>query len=680
MKYHQKTCLALAAALALELGFTPQISYSADASLGPVHTRAIKHSQPQNLVVNEDAVDQAILQKSPSTPAALRERIFAALRMGAPVLAESYAQQNPEVLSTAERLDVQQRTARRRLQWGQLQAQTQIGPQRFRAVDQLLASPAHALTSQAQALHEVDRIKALSVRARTAEAITLYEDLQRRRVPMPADVLAATADAYLDQRRPEQARDLYLQALRSSPQVREELRWQWQFQLFNAYVDAQEWDAAQRWIDQLARDIPPVLNPGLRGVEVNNEFHAQAQVLAARLRLYANELALSESMLNALLAQAPFHIDARLALADLLLARDQARAAHQKFRSVLVDDPSSMDAAVGIATSALALRDSATAQRYVDVLTQNYPENRAVQRVQREWAASQRPFLSMSTEWGRSPGGGGSRGNRDALTDIKLYSAPMRGRWRVFAHSVHARAVFDDAKLTRQRLGLGGQYLSTDWDASAEIHQKPFSLDEMGLSLHTAWTPNDSWRLGFDIDTQSNQIPLQASSDGIHASAFELNVNYSKNESLKINSHVTKLSFSDTNRRSEVALDWHQRWVSWPIYKLDTQLSLAAQKNTLAQAVYFNPRSQGSVELSASNQWLLWQRNERSLKHRLIWTAGRYRQQGFQTQMGSGFRYEHEWDFGLLRVLKYGASHTRKPFDGKPEKSTGLFLEMNWPL
>lgn len=637
--------------------------------------------------VAEAATHQDILDLAPGDRAALRGRVFATLRMGAPQLAVHYAKLNVEAFSAAELRNLRQAAVGRSIKWAELEARAGIGLQRFQATDKALTESAdlhveHVSSSTIDGPScqraEFDRIVVLRDRARMSQAIALYRDLSQRGVQVPTYVLAAVADAYLYQQEAERARDLYLQALSLSKNDRDYPNREWQLQLFDAYVDANEFDAARTLIDQLERDIPPRINQGLPGVELNNEFYAQARVNAARLRLYAGQLSSSESMLNQLLASAPFNLDARLARGDLLNARDKPRAAQEQFNAILVDDPASIHAAIGIAETALTLYDFGAAKFYADILAENYPESRAVQRLQRELNISQRPILTLTSERGRSPTGGGNKGNSDWVFDATLYSAPIRQHWRVFAHSFNAAADFDDETVTRKRLGIGGEYRAPAWEASVELNQKQFALNEIGVSLRSTWLPNDQWRLSLEFDTKNNNIPLRASATGVDARALGFGVTYSKNESTKLNASVGQSRFSDDNRRTQTGADWTQRWISGPIYKLDTRLGVFASDNTQADVAYFNPRRDFSLDLNVINEWMLWRRYERSFKHRFELGVGRYWQKDFSAKLSTGVRYEHEWSLDKFRTLSYGVGYNRQPFDGVVDKRRSLFLNLSW--
>jgi biofilm PGA synthesis protein PgaA len=657
-------------------------------SLPLLHVRAGLYKRKNDFVDEAETYNQ-ILQLTPNDKEALRGRAFATSRMGALHLAIKYAEQNPDVFSQAEWLDLHQASAGRSIKWGTVEEKAGIGQQRFQSTDRALLhnealrnlhARKHKSENPSGRYTEFDRIVALRDRVRMKDAIALYETLKQRGVDIPAYALAAVADAYLYQRQPELARDSYLLALEASKNNLDYPNREWQLGLFNAYIDAYDFDAARELIDKLVADIPPVLNKGLRGVEVDNELYEEARINQAYARINADQYEEGQSLLDKMLATASYNMDTRLAYADLLQFREQLRTAQRQYASVLVDDPSNSSAAAGIAETAISLNDSKTAKHQLNTLTQHYPENREVQRLQKLFAAYQQPLLTVTSGWGKSPTGGGNRGNQNWQVDTMLHSPLLNQHWRVFAHTFNAEADFKDIAGVRRRIGIGADYRSTAWQISGEINQDQAELNNYGFSLKASWLPNDHWGLDLAFESNSNNIPLQASVAGISMQSVKLDMNYIANESRSLGASVGYSSFSDGNRRVEVGGNWQERWWSGPIYKLDTNVGVFSSDNSFADAVYFNPRRDYSVEAQINNEWTLWRDYQRSFKNRLVLGAGEYWQQGFASGMTSIMRYEHEWNLDPFRTVSYGVAYERHPYDGVTNETTSVFLNLTWHL
>lgn len=659
--------------------------YNTD-SLPLLHARAYLYQHKRDFV-SEVATYHDILQLAPNDRAALSGRVFAVLNMGAPHLSVTYAEQNPELFSSAELRSLQQASAGRSIKWGGIESNAGIGSKRFETTDKALAQNANVLAkhvrdgtidSSSGHLTEFDRIVGLCNRVRMAEAIALYEELKERHIEIPPYALAAIADAYSYQRQPRQARDLYLEAMALSRNDREYPNREWQMNLFYAYIDANEFDAARELIDQLEKEIPPVLHKGLRGVEVDNGLYEQARVNVARARLYADKLNESQTLLDQTLLAAPFSLDARLAYADLLQSRDQPRSAQKRYTSLLVDDPTNLHAAVGIAETALTLADLDTAKTQLDTLIKNYPENLGAQRLQRQFHAYQQPVLTMSSDLGQSSTGGGNNGNQSWLIDEMLHSGTFNHNWRVFEHSFNAEAIFGNTAGTRHRIGIGSDYRSPTWQISGELNQDLDGLDNVGAILSMSWSPSDQWRLETGIESNSNDIPLKASAADITKQAINLGMSYSHQEFLSLSTNLGYSWFSDSNHRIEAGENWRERWWSGSTYRLDTRLGVFASSNTLDGAVYFNPRNDVSIDAQMINEWTLWRNYLYSFKNRLVLGVGQYWQQDYGAKAMDTVRYEHEWNFDPFRALSYGIAYERHPYDGVIDTRISVSLNLTW--
>jgi biofilm PGA synthesis protein PgaA len=130
-------------------------------------------------------------------------------------------------------------------------------------------------------------------------------------------------------------------------------------------------------------------------------------------------------------------------------------------------------------------------------------------------------------------------------------------------------------------------------------------------------------------------------------------------------SHET---FSDGNSRGEALGFWRERWITGPVYKLDTRVDLDTSHNTAVDTNYFNPKSDFTGTVTLQNNWLQYRRYDRALSHELDVGLGDYLQQG----EGSGavvlLRYQLTFDVTDRLTLKAGAGRTWRPYDGERER------------
>lgn len=644
-------------------------------SLGLLFIRAELCHLNQDYVAEAKAFDD-ILQLESNDKLAIRGRAFALELMGAVHLAMQYVEQYQTLFSQVELATFKRIAIGKTIAWGKLEAKEGLGQQRFATTDKVLNGN-NWVTSTHSQQQEFNKILALRDRSKMQEVITLYQQIKPGSI-IPANVIAAAAEAYLYLREPGQAIELYQKALVQPEQHEASVTWEWQLNLANAYTDANDFDAAQDLVDRLVKDMPPVLNRGLRGVEADNEYYEQARVSQAQTRMFADQYAESQSLLENMLTIAPFNSDAKLAYGDLLQFREQPRAAQHQYASALVDDPSSNGAVIGIAETACNLQDYRIASKQLGNLRQHYPEDLEVQRVEQLCDAYQSPLLTVTSGWSHNPSGGGRRGNQDWQVDAIQYSGVFKHNWRVFAHSFNAEAKFDDSTGIRKRVGVGADYRSPAWQLSGEVNQSQDSFDDYGVNLRVAWSPNDHWLFDVAFASNSDDIPLQASISGLEMRSIKFGVNFLENESRDLDINLNYAWLTDNNRRLEIGTNWRERWWSGSTYKLDTTLGISASDNSRANTDYFNPSKDLAIEAQVINEWTLWRNYRQDFKHRLIFGVGQYWQERFASGTITRVRYEHEWNIDPARSISYGAAYERHPYDGELNESTSVFLNLNW--
>ena len=622
------------------------------------------------------AVFDEILRIMPNDRAAYRERSFMLSRMGTPHLAIEYVTAQPTWFTAEEKSSLQEDRISQLIRWGEAEIAWQSGPARFKTIDRALQE--NELFSQHSLRSAFDRLIALRDRVRMAEVIAHYQNLHARGVELPAYTVSAAADAFLYQKQPEQARDLYRRALAMTQNEPGAPNREWQLGLYYAYIECEQFAAARELIDRMVADEPPFLYRGMRGVELDNPMYPRLRLNQALLRLYADQLDESETLLHAFLELAPFNISARTAWGSLHFAREQPRAAQQIFQSVLVDEPKDLHAQIGLAETLLSLRDYRKALLIAEPLWRDYPENRAVQNLAQQWQAYQRRHFTSEARMGRSDGGINPSGNRDLQIDSQLYSAPFAYHWRAYIRHFYAQAHLDEQTVSRQRVGLGLHYRVPDWQAQIELRQALPKYDEIAIALNGDWQANDHWAVRASIESKINDLAMKAHAAGISARRASLGVSYTANESRRLASEFSLTEFSDDNRRSQLNLSGSQRMLSNPLYKLTTYASLYASRNSLRNAVYFNPRHDTAFELTAVNEWLTWRRYQRNFKQRLALSVGHYRQADFGGASTYGLRYEHEWERDGRFTLRYGVGSNRHPYDGIQETRRFAYLNFNW--
>jgi biofilm PGA synthesis protein PgaA len=622
---------------------------------------------------------QAILAQQPAHRGALRGKIQTLSRLGAPQLAIELADRNPGVLTPDERGAVAADRTAHRIRWGAIAADTGRGATRFADLDRALADsemagaraldPAAELTAIERQL-ALDRVSALRERYRMRDAVALHAALAARPAAMPAYAKSAAASAYLYLEQPEQARDLYRQALATDPDNLES-----RIGLFYALAESEDHDAARAQIDGAVAITPQWIDAWSPATIRENPAYARVLSASAMAPLFANRPGEAEQRLHELSDRAPYNMDVRTDYASSMRARGWPRAAEQELRWVLAVEPDNSGALGERAGALLEMRDYRTAESALASAQAVAAEDGRVVRAGRLWQVHNMRELVVDATFGRS--GGGPTGTRDYAVDTHLYSSPFDYNYRAFGHLYNAEAKFDNGTGRRNRAGVGLEYRSPLIAATGELSHD-LDKGKTGAAASLAFTPDDHWTLRGTLDTSANETPLQARLAGIDARRGSGEIVWQAHESRSAALSQERMEFSDGNRRDITQARWTERVIAGPVYKLEITGALYASRNSLAAAPYFNPSRDFSPTLEFANEWLQWRRYTRAFRHRLVVSVGNYWQQGFGTGPVHGARYEQEWTADDRLTLRYGIGRSLHPYDGAQTAHNYGYFNLNW--
>jgi biofilm PGA synthesis protein PgaA len=633
---------------------------------------------------------QDVLRFEPEFSYALRGRVFALRRAGLPNLARRLADDRSDAFSAEEMHQLAQAAAGRMVSFGKAQVAVGKGRSRFSATDTALAESAR-MTDRfgTRPASQLDRLVALRDRVRMRDAVALYESLAEQKLEIPSYAKAAAADAYLYLEQPEKARDLYREALNAASAGDKAEIPDWQIGLMYAYNEAEQHDNAQALADDLLGTIPAMGHQGVRGVARPNEDYSRVAVMSGLVRLYAERLEQAEQRLGELRSQAPFNSEVRAAWATLQSARERPRSALEEFTLLQIDEPKSVSAQVGRGEALLALNQFSDAKSLLPPLLAEYPEDKSVQDFSRKVSLYDSPHLKLETTIGRGAAAAGA----ESVLDAALYSSPLThtlgDSYRLFAHVSRSQGRIDlpgtlqaqnRETVSRTRGGAGLNYRSRHLTAEAQVNRATNSAERTGAAVGLALTPSDAWVGRITVDTNVNDLPAAAFRANVTAKTLKLSLSWVKDESRKIGGDLGRLQFSDNNDRDEARLWWTERWLSGPVFKLDTTLALYGSRNSDLQTVYFNPRNDRQADLTVSGEWLSSRRYERWFKQRVALTGGRYRQDGFGSDTAADARYEHEWMRDKELSLRYGIGHSFHPYNGIRESRNYGYLNLNWNI
>jgi biofilm PGA synthesis protein PgaA len=612
-----------------------------------------------------------ILQRQPEDSRARHAARRAAMRLG--LFAQAAALAAP--LEEAERRAMEGDLIAQEIRYGIIDANTLRGPARFARLDAVLvasAAPAGEFlagrTPDAEAQRRLtDRVSALSTRRRAADAVALYEAMGARGLAIPTWTKRDVAGSYLQLRQPKPAVALYSEVVAASPDDFDA-----NLGLFYALVEAEELDAATAHIDAYAARLPERRH---RDGRYNGE-RLSADVTTDQVRIYADRLEEARQRILPRHEQIPYNSEARSAAASLALSRGWPHLGEQMLRRVLGSDPDNPGVHADLAEARLALQDWPAARASLAEAQRLDAEHVGVRRATQSFALHDRHELYVDSGFGKGANSS-FLGNQDWHIDSYLYSRPLAENWRIFAHNYTSRADFDGATTTWSRTGLGVEWRRLDWRLAGEANGGDGV--KAGLSGSARWKPGDHWTLYASGESVTNQIPLRAVRDGVHAARAELGIDWRAHESRKLAAATSASDFSDGNRRNTFAASWFERWFSAPRWLFETTLGGDASRNSLDQSVsYFNPKSDRSAWLTAAVENLVWRSYDHSLRQRLALTGGRYWQKDYDAGSIEAIEYGHRWEVDRDLTIRYSIGRSLRPYDGEREGRTFATLNFLW--
>ena len=523
-----------------------------------------------------------------------------------------------------------------------------------------------------------DRVVALKDRGLMQQAVDLHAALRTGSTPVPGYVAQAAADALLSLRRPQDAAEIYREALQRDPQSAG-LR----TGLVYALLESEDFVGANA-----------VLAPSL----ADPERQATARRLQVALLRFGDRLPEAQRAIQTLRIESPTDAGLLLEEADLLANRGAPRAAAVLYRAVLAGEPGQIKAKIGLADSLRAQGAIAQAAALIAELQRDAPEHPAVKRLLRSWLRGQSPVLTTGVTVGR--GQGQVTGNDELVWESALYSGLSENGLRWFTNHQSSRASFNGQSARHERVGVGLEWSQSDLQTTFELGRDLQNAQDTVWAAGAGWQLNDQLSFRARYENQTNDLPIKArpadaekylgAPTYVHADRLVLGAAYRWNESRRLAVDFSNYNFNDGNHRSAWALAWTERLHSAYGHTVDLQASAYTSANTLRDAIYFSPQRDAALSTTLTGDWLTWRQYERSFNQRAALTLGSYRQLSDVTQgaatVGKAYgwsafaeaRYEHEWHLDADSTARYGLGARRFPYDGNSETKVYFYANLNW--
>ena len=636
---------------------------------------ALRLSDDAKTPINTLSEAEKILKIYPDSLFALKMRFYALRKLGAAHLASRLTPDS--ILFKSEQVEAERDRLAFELRWARINADKPERASRWKEMDAVItrlekiceAAEGDKAESEVARASCGDLVAALSDRKRTTEAIALYEKMLDKQWSIQPYVQAAAAEAYLDKQQPEIARSLFEASLKEDPD---------NFWVKVGYIysllDSEQYQEAYRQVDQLAEDTKEWISP-----EVPNSSYPQAQLLSAQIRSYTNRLAEAESKLQLLAFRAPSNIQIRQALASTFNSRGWHRRAEKDLEWLYAAEPKNVWTKLGLFEARMAVGDYLGAEQQLNNAVKLIPDNRSVQRAQRDWETHNLRELAVDSSFGQSSDAAAtSSGTRESVIDARLYSSPYKYKWRAFLHTQITRSTLPGLSVSRDAVGGGVVYQIRDFRATGEI--LGIGNIGVGITLAGAYQFNDHWSINGSIESKSLSAPIKGYVDGIVASNVQVGGGYRWHESRSVNLNVNRMSFSDGNNRSAVNVFWTEGLFASATYMLDATAEYYVSRNTSQSPTisYFNPVNDKQVGITLRNEWRQYHRYEKSLTHILAIGVGNYAQQNFSAGRVWNIGYELLFTPVGRLDLRFGISRNAHPYDGVNDAGSAITLGMGW--
>jgi biofilm PGA synthesis protein PgaA len=597
---------------------------------------------------------------------------------------------SPLALST-----LQQEALAQQLRWAVQERDQRLGTARVAALDRVLAgqeaalarADAAALKADADAADEAvawralrvrllsDRLLALVERGRPGDAIALYESMHAAGTEPPFYGLGAAARAYAQQRRSAEAVPLYEAAvakggadLSPSDDLYDDLVY--------AYQDVGRFEDAEALLRRLEQDTPALLRLTPEAGRPNGQY-TDVSGLRGLTQLYTGRPALAQQTFSVLTREAPLNAGYAAGAALTERLREHPEAAVARYEAQEADAPDDIGARTGHVDALLDAGEFAQARRRAEALDADAADAIEVRDMQRRRRAVTGPQLDVDAE---ASSGGAAIANREWRIDSRLSSGLIDDQWRVFYDQSLGRGVTDIGNANWARAGLGLGWQRGRWLAEGALQHANSGPYRNSAAARVDYRAGDAWRLSATYDGDSKELPWKARVAGIGAHEAGASVGYVVNESRRFDLKWQRLDFSDGNVRDGLELGWRERWISTARFQLETTASADTGRGRAVDAPYFNPSSDGSVQLGVRAQWLNWKRDDRQFFQAVELGGGSYRQAGFGSGPLWSVRYEHRWNLGPKLTLRYGLTLSAHPYDGVRERQRSAFLNLSMPL
>jgi len=515
----------------------------------------------------------------------------------------------------------------------------------------------------------LDQVVALADASRPLDAIALFESLPESVRREQTYVLSSVGSAYLQTRRPEEARRVLQRALELQPNHLES-----QFLLIFAWLDLDQYEEAHALAIRLTQELPMARRSPDQRVVKGNDERIRAEIIAGIADADGNRLAVAQDRFELLLNEAASNSEIRQELALVYRWRGWLDRSLEQYRQALTTNPDLLSARIGLAHAQLEAHQYADVEMAVAEVTQSNGREPAVRQLAELWEVHNQREVQVTASSGESSGP--VAGSDHYSIDTSWYTAPLSYHFRAFVTTHDAHAEYPEGQAQRRRLGAGVEMRLPRFIATTAISGSR-SGGQTGISAAVAYRRNDYWSVNAGLQSESTAVQLRAHRLGIDADRAYLGVSFTPNELARLNFGFDHASYSDGNSLDAISIDGRRRILSRPRSALDATGAMNFGRASTNDVPYFSPIQSRSATLGLSHRLRILRRYERELNQIVEVAAGNFAQQGFDAGSIWSAVYRIDWSLTNQHSLSFEAQRHGQYFDGTREHSNVFLLSLN---
>ena len=637
------------------------------------------------------AVYQRILQVSPQNLEIAKEQTFLLSGMRASLLAKNLQLKSMTQYSGEGVRSISQEAVSQEIRFGDAELGLYWDKSRF-DVNELAIQGSFKLkranelagdsNSRLSRNSDWDRLIALRDGSKSTMVIDEYRKMREKALTSiiafdpPGYAISAVADAYLFNKQPQQAINMYKQAL-AKFKASEEINNDWQLSLVYAYLDNNDFADALVLTNKVLNETSQIINKNIAGLEAINPKYTQWRIMEILVYLYSDKLPKAKELITKFRDIGPYNAEVRNAQASLAQAYGLNRFALDQYLAINVDNPLDLSSRAGLAGVLLANREFKEARQQITELVEIFPNSGSVRRVAKDLAVHDSVELTTTVN---ATGRDLNRPDDFSLSNAKelrimteIKSAAINENYKVGGFILDRSLKGDDRTIRDRTQGITFSIIKPEYLILANLNQGSLLKSKLGSAISATWIANDNIQYNGKLEIASTETPLKALDIGHSANVAGLGISYKVDDSQVWSANAEVWKYSDSNTRRVLLLTQKQRLNYHPTLRIHSRISAAYSDNTNNNVPYYSPRQDLLLEGELEFDHLMWRDYEYSARQHFWVSAGNYAQYGYGNRTNWSLRYAHEWRNDPWWTFSYGLGINQRHFDGNRENHKFVF-------